>query len=307
MTVGNIVTATIGLYRSRFKDYIILAFQSLLWIVIPIFLLGVVFAVLFGGIAAAGTDPGSALGLMILLGIVFFVLLIYCLAHSVAYSAAISRLTFGELIQMPETPKEAHRFTHRRMWKFIWAGFLFAVILIGAYIGLLIGLIVFAAIGGGLAAALGGGVPGSGSATVISTLISIIAVLVFFWAFTWLIARLFVYDTILAVEEQVAAAETIGLSWQLTNKNAFRVSMVILLAVLVSLPVLLIAQGLSIWAQLQAASSPGAVGALIVLMSFVISLFVSLLTVPLWQVVKSVIYYDLKSRQEGIDLKFSAS
>jgi hypothetical protein len=95
LSLGNVVSAGLRIYRDHFKLYYGLAFTAYLWIILPI----------------------------------------YGWAKFAAILALISRLAFSELIERPETVDQARRHVMPRMWNFLGAGILVVLILLGASIG----------------------------------------------------------------------------------------------------------------------------------------------------------------------------
>ena len=49
-------------------------------------------------------------------------------------------------------------------------------------------------------------------------------------------------------------------------------------------------------------SSAQTIGGLLILVGFVLSLLSELLVMTFWQVIKAIVYYDLRNRREGGDL-----
>ena len=108
LSVGNVVSAGLRIYRDNFKKYYRLAFIGSLWALIPIY--------------------GWAK---------------YC-----AYNALIARLAYGEVTEKPETIQDANRLIKGRMWSFLGAAilvglrFLLAYILGGIAVSIVTGVIV---------------------------------------------------------------------------------------------------------------------------------------------------------------------
>ena len=88
LSVGNVVSASLRIYRDHFKSYFGLALVTYLWLLIPI----------------------------------------YGWAKYSAISALISRLAFGEVSEKPETVSDAYREVNPGMWSFLWAGILTSLI-----------------------------------------------------------------------------------------------------------------------------------------------------------------------------------
>ncbi len=113
LSVGNVVSAGLRIYRDNFKKYFKLAFFGYLWIFVPV----------------------------------------YGWAKYSAMMGLISRLAFKEVSEQPEAVKEAQRHIKPKMWDFFAAGLLVSLILMGALISYFIvvgiALGVIAAIVGG--------------------------------------------------------------------------------------------------------------------------------------------------------------
>lgn len=106
LSIGNVVSAGLRLYRSHLKQYFGLSVKAYLWILIPIY--------------------GWAKFLMI--------------------SALISRLAFSELVNQPESTSTAQSQVNPKLWSFLVAAILVGLILLGATIGLYILASILAAL-----------------------------------------------------------------------------------------------------------------------------------------------------------------
>ena len=107
LSVGNVVSAGLRIYRDNFKKYFKLAFFGYLWIFVPI----------------------------------------YGWAKFSAMMGLISRLAFGEVAEKPEALRDAERYIKPKMWDFFVAGLLVSLIFSGAMIpyfmvfGIVLGII----------------------------------------------------------------------------------------------------------------------------------------------------------------------
>lgn len=97
LSIGNVVSAGLRIYRDHFKSYFTLAAQAYLWVLVPIF----------------GWAKYSAI------------------------SALISRLAYQEVLERPESISEARPIVSKRMWRFFSQGILLSLIFIGALLGLI--------------------------------------------------------------------------------------------------------------------------------------------------------------------------
>jgi len=261
LSVGNVVTAGIRIYRSHLKDYFLLALRAYAWLLVPV----------------------------------------YGWAKFAALSALLSRLAFGELVNQPESVDSGTRHVNSKMWQFLVAGLLLFLISFGIIIGfgIAVGIItvMFAAL-----------------SAVGNTLITIIGVLIFIAAFflallgmMWLFTRFYIFDLPLAIEDDIDATSTISRSWELTKRYVWRILGISFVAWLITLPFSIAVQIVSsiiqaIYAVLLRESSP-----VFTVIYFIVIIALSFASgaavLPFWQAVKAVVYYDLRTRREGLGLK----
>ena len=93
LSIGNVVSAGLKIYRDHFKDYYYIAFIGALWSIIPI----------------------------------------YGWAKFMANMGLISRLAFGEVTSKPEKIEVARKHTHPQLWRFLGAGIAVGLRFIGFY------------------------------------------------------------------------------------------------------------------------------------------------------------------------------
>lgn len=107
LSIGNVVTGGIRLYRDHFQEYYPIALIGYLWVIVPV----------------------------------------YGWAKYAAMHGLIARLAFREAIERPETVQQARQQVEPRMWTFLGAGCLIFLIAIGVMfagsfaLGLILGLI----------------------------------------------------------------------------------------------------------------------------------------------------------------------
>ncbi|NES00753.1 MAG: hypothetical protein F6J86_44440 [Symploca sp. SIO1B1] len=249
LSVGNVVSAGIRLYRTNSDVYLPLALVAYLWIFIPFY--------------------GWAKYYMI--------------------SGLMSRLAFTELIEQPETVGTARARVKSKLWYFLCVGFQVGIRLLGVYLlgAIAIGLIsgIFSSID-----------PILGAITIILSSIILIVFLIRFFS------RFFVAEIPLAIEGNMTGGESVDRSWQLTEEAVGRIQMIAVIAFLVTLPLVALTGYLPNILFLVLAPDFAASG-LATLISVLISLVGGILVLPFWQIIKAVVYYDLRSRQEGLDLQ----
>ena len=293
LSVGNIVSAGLRIYRDNFAKYFKIAFLGYLWIFAPL----VILVIAVAAISAIFVNGSSySLGLFVLVLVVALVTLFYASARFAAMSGLIARLAYGEVAEQPEAVAEAQRQVKPKMWSFLFAGILSSLIFFGVAICyfLLSGIVAY-----------GGFALGQNSAIAIA--ITVVTSLVFIIGAIWLVSRLFLIELPLAVESGVTASGTIGRSWELTKGAVGKIQLVIFISFLISIPVIIAVQIVSTIAQVAIAAilsnSPPAitVGAFYVLY-VAFTLASGAFMIPFWQSIKAVIYYDLRVRREGMGM-----
>lgn len=264
LSVGNVVSAALRIYRDRFKLYWKLAFISYLWVLVPV----------------------------------------YGWAKSSAISALISRLAYSEVIEHPETVEEARRHVMPKMWSFLGAGILVGLIVTVVTFG---AIFAFVFLGSIFATILGQNT----TAIIVFILLGIVAFIAFIIGYIRLVSRLFIVDLPLAIEDNLTATSTISRSLQLTKGFAGRLQWIWIVAFLISLPISLFVQIVSFILQgilsVLFANDSVIFGFLYFLMLVVLSFASGSLLIPFWQAIKAVIYYDLRSRREGLGLQLRDS
>jgi hypothetical protein len=258
LSVGNVVSASLRIYRDHFKSYFGLAFVANLWLLVPI----------------------------------------YGWAKYSAISALISRLAFGEVREKPETVSDARREVNPRMWRLWWAGILTFLIFLGVS---LIGGIAIAIVTGGAAAIFGQNSP------IVAVLLVVVAVIAFFIICIRLLSRLLIVELPLAIENNIGASSAISRSLELTKGSVGRIQWIVLVAILVSLPITIVVQILATIIQVFLSRVLGAESGIYYLVSYLLTLPLSFgssaLQTPFWQAMRAIIYYDLRSRKEGLGLQ----
>lgn len=263
--IGNVVSAGMRLYTSHLKAYLGLSLKAVLWSLIPI----------------------------------------YGWAKACTINAQIARLAFSELVNQPESVKTAEDRISSRMWSFLGLQILVSIILFFANFGLSI-------VGGFITAIpaliLRNSSQGSGGLALLG-LIQLLVNLATFVAYIWVYSRVMIPELPLAIESNVDVGTSISRSWDLTKGSVLRIQGVVLVAGLITLPLfilVLIPIMLFVPIFFATSSSPDTVGSAVVffiLSILIVALVVGVLTMPFWQAIKAVIYYDLRSRREGLGLQ----
>jgi hypothetical protein len=258
LSVGNVVSASLRIYRDHFKSYFGLAFVASLWSLVPI----------------------------------------YGWAKYSAILALISRLAFGEVREKPETVSDARREVNPRMWRFLWAGILTFLIYIGVSLvgGIAMGIL-----------AVGAGAIFGQNSPIVAVLLVVVTVIAFLIIYIRIVSRLLIVELPLAMENNIGASSAIGRSWELTKGSVGRIQWIVFVAILVSLPITIVVQILAAIVQtgLRAVLAPesGIFFLVYYILILPVSLGSSALLTPFWQAMKAIIYYDLRSRKEGLGLQ----
>jgi membrane-anchored glycerophosphoryl diester phosphodiesterase (GDPDase) len=258
LSVGNVVSASLRIYRDHFKSYLGLALVASLWLFVPIY----------------GWAKYSAI-----LGL-------------------ISRLAFGEVREKPETVSDARREVNPRMWSFLGAGILTFLIYIGVYVA---GSIAIAILAAGAAAIFGQ------NSVAIAALLVVVTVIALLIIYIRIISRLLIVELPVAIENNIGATSAIGRSWELTKGSVGRIQWIVFVGILVSLPVTIVVQILSWIVESVLKAVLGAESGIFFLVYYLLILLLSFgsgaLVTPFWQAMKAIIYYDLRSRKEGLGLQ----
>jgi hypothetical protein len=255
LNIANVISAGMRLYRSHLKKYFLIALKAYVWLLVPIY------------------------------GWVKFY----------ALSALISRLSFGELVNQPESVSEGERFVNSRLWEFFVNMILmFAIsISIGLVFGLIGGLLI------GISAVLLGGLQDVTN-IIIYGLIVLVFMIISCIGILWIGIRFYLVDVSLAIENDVNGSSTINRSWELTKGNVGRILLISLIVFLITIPIQFIIR--LIFPTLLKQGDP--------IFSSIFSLLIlgltfvgSALILPFLQTVKAVVYYDLRSQHEGLSLQ----
>lgn len=110
LSVGNVVSAGLRIYRDNFKKYLKLAFIGYLWIFVPV----------------------------------------YGWAKYSAMMGLLARLAYGEVAEKPEAVKDAQRQIKPKMWDFFVAGIVVSLIIFGAIIPFSIVMGIVGAVAGAI-------------------------------------------------------------------------------------------------------------------------------------------------------------
>ncbi|MEQ9666835.1 hypothetical protein [Coleofasciculus sp. G2-EDA-02] len=239
LSVGNVVSASLRLYRDRFKLYFGLAFQAFLWGIVPI----------------------------------------YGWAKFYQIQGIISRHAVSEFSEQPETIDSIRNQLDRKMWDFWIAQILIGLIALGVNFGLSIA----SGIIGGIAPSL-------------ESIINLVTLGIYLWVY----AHFFLTELPLAVEGNMKPKTAINRSWELSKGFIPNIMGIIAVASLITIPlglIVLIPILITIPTVLINPSPEALLTALgmLVPLLFIAFACIGLLVMPFWQIIKALIYYDLRN------------
>lgn len=291
LSVGNVVTTGFQLYKNRFKSYFLLALKAYFWLLIPV----------------------------------------YGWAKFLAISALISRLVYGELINQPEAVAGGTKYINSKVWQFFLTFVLFIFIALIVWIIL---YIVFIIIGVIVVLVFGGSASSLQTGSVRNTVLVTLSLAISFIGAVLILIRFFVLELPLAIEHNMNATSAIRRSWILTKSFKYQIISIYFVSFLTTLPLLalsgsvcslilgfdgsnfliayplitLITLANIIYRAFQFLSG-GTIDqdTIVKLLFSIFALCLSILSgaiqLPFWQAVKAVVYYDLRTRKEGLGLK----
>jgi hypothetical protein len=300
LSVGNVVSAALRLYKDHFKPYLGVAFRGTLWSVLPFFVL--LFPLVIG--AFLYQVNAAIAGIFFIVAIIAWLFFwSNCIAKYLTHLALLSRLSYQTLINQPETVKQAHQQIIPKRWRFLLVQIftsllVFAITIIPRIFLVEVPTRIFEDITNNL-----------------GLFIILIGQFLYLALYLWATSRLFIPEVPLAVENDITNSNSIRRSWDLSKGFAWKIATIILVANLATLPIYILAgiplvigffATAPLWTQSYDLSSLpylGGIAFLALLAAILIFVFLNVLAIPFWQSLKAVIYYDLRSRKEGIGLE----
>lgn len=296
LSAGNVVTVAIQLFRQKGDDYLTTSLQSYLWIFLTFLGAG-----LLGG---GGYVIGQAMGLKdwnqlsLLVGILALIPLAYGRGRKTAAGGGISRIIFNKLVSRSETKEDIQTKIFSRTWAYFRGELWFWLALTGLFFGFffVLGMILETFFSSFQESDISDFLINAeaNSDSMLASIIAVIILIILFYIgmvlfFSYFVARLWLFDVVMALED-ATAIQAIRRSWQLTRKHGRQSLAVVSICSLLMMPPYILSSLLSVF-------------------SIFGTLFIIIASFPLYQAVKAVIYYDLRSRNEGLtfDLEFVAT
>jgi hypothetical protein len=301
LSIGNVITTSITLYKSNFKRYFQVSLRATGWLLLIV--LVILVAAIVGGVLYAITNSGL-IGIPVVIGLILGSL--YCSAKYATDRAVICRLAYQELIDAPETVAVATQQLIPRTWGFLrltWLISLYiSLVSIVAAIVLFIALmIVTAVIVYGLKLPVENPV-----AAIVIVLAAVGAFFLWMLVLVRYYAYWFVAELPLAVEQTRSANTSIARSQQLISTVVGRVILIVTLVFLMMIPINTLGNGPSLIGQVMISASTDlptqTIGGILMIGGLFLNLLSELFIMPVWQIIKAIVYYDLRNRREGGDL-----
>lgn len=269
LSIGNVISAGLRIYRHHFKTYLLLALKALFWSLIPV----------------------------------------YGWAKNYQIQAIISRQAYKELLNQPESVSTTRTQLNYRFWDFWIAQILIGLIVTGVYISLTIvsSFIVSIPLDIVHASVVDASNPNPGVSLMINSIQLLLGFCVFMICI-WFYSHFFLAELPLVVENKMDSTTCLGRSWELTKGLVIRVQIIALLAALITAPIVLLTLSPVFFLNsvISASSSTDVILSTAFLMGVlgvVLSVIGSTLMMPFWQAIKAVIYYEIRTRREGLGAK----
>jgi hypothetical protein len=326
LTVGNILTVGLILYHSKLKAYGLIGLRAMAWMLLMVAAILLILGMMVAAFVPAMASPnlegfnGGMFGVGVLLILPAIPLGIFCSAKYLYNEALIARHAYLRLVEQPEDFGQTNQALRRKLWQFwlvrllvtlIWIAAMFALWMLTTIVSLPL------------------------QAFLLTVGANELFLNLLFWLYLltqiagwvgqmWVTGRFFLAETAIALEENVGAAKALDRSWMLTRQNDWRVVLVLGVGTILTTPLyglcflvpfVVLGTGLiPIMPTLGTAESvEGFVEGYVPWVLWAIGLYFALLTIvnvaviPFWQTMKAAVYYDLRSRRDGMGLSLRHS
>ncbi len=266
LSVGNVVTAAIQLFRSHFKQYLGLTLRAYLWVLVPLY--------------------GWAKFLMI--------------------HAMISRLAFGDLMGQPESEAEARGQLEDKKWGFLGLAFLVGLISFGVVIAFYFAIIILILIGVAIVAVVGqDNIAVLVILGIVGFIAFILFLVGITWVYSRLIISElpFAIESVSNAAASVGRSWELTKGYVLRIQGIVIVAFLMTLPLQIITQALAFIFQIFL-SRFFSEESPLFL-LISILSGYLIGIGSSLFIVPFWQAIKAVIYYDVRNRTEGLGLEIS--
>ena len=284
LNIGNTINTAFRLYRDRFQTYVFFAVRACLWSLLPLILQLILSQLLYQTITP---EQGSDIGLRLFI----FPIQIFSAAKYLFNNAVISRLAFQDIIYQPETAGQAEKKVKPKMWRLWWMQVLIGLLGAAIILPITLSLVLVSFI------------------PILGVLLILPASFCLAFFFLWLSARIYIAELPLVIEDNLGSWQAIKRAWHLTKNSAWRIVGVMFIASLLIIPVYILSVALASipfwfnssedWQTL--AENPLFFRQMAMFSYGLITIFLllSILLVPFWQSLKSVIYNHLLDQKKN--------
>ncbi|MFO0151098.1 MAG: hypothetical protein ACK525_20040 [Microcystis sp.] len=284
LNIGNTINTAFRLYRDRFPTYVFFAVRACLWSLLPLVLQLILSQLLYQTITP---EQGSDIGLRLFI----FPIQIFSAAKYLFNNAVISRLAFQDIIYQPETAGQAEKKVKPKMWRLWWMQVLIGLLGAAIILPITLSLVLVSFI------------------PILGVLLILPASFCLAFFFLWLSARIYIAELPLVIEDNLGSWQAIKRGWHLTKNSAWRIVGVMFIASLLIIPVYILSVALASipfwfnssedWQTL--AENPLFFRQMAMFSYGLITIFLllSILLVPFWQSLKSVIYNHLLDQKKN--------
>ena len=298
LSIGNVVTTSTILYRSNFKRYLQVSLRATAWLIALV--AATVGFITVGSLLFVATQSWLV---FIPVSLGWIGITLYLMAKYATDRAVVCRLAYQELIDAPETVSVATGHLRPKIW-----GFLRLSLLSGLYISLIafLGYMAFAIAIGIVTWILFTVMPSPGVFTyAILGILGITLVLLWIVIVIRFYAYWFVAELPMAIESTNSASVSLRRSRQLSSNTVRTLVLIITVAFLITLPISGISSVPSLIGQAMTLSdtqSTVAAGSFLIFLGVLLNIAIELFIMPFWQIIKAIVYFDLRNRREGADL-----
>ncbi len=307
LSIGNVVSLSISMYKSHFKQNLKVAVNAAIWVGLSkasfLLLLLVVVAQVGVFLFSKFTEVNSYFEPLIqgfvnpfFTAIVLIVCILFLIIGSAIFKlrqAQIARLTYSFLLNQPESLQQVLVALNSKIWHFWWLGVKVGFINMG--VNTLLNRVEI-----GITEKLSTSPSLDGIEIVLTVIQCAISI--------WVSAVLSLAYVVFSVEGKQAHS-TISRCWNLAKGFAPKITIIGLLAAIVTMPPYLAAFSLPV-AAFTSLLHHGTPSRFYIFLASIglflaISWLLDLLLIPFTPIVNAVTYYDLRQRKEGVDLRLS--
>ena len=310
LSAGNIVSIAVQVTLDHWRAYTAKSLLTHLWLYLTLGGVALVLMIGFGMVMASGNAGAGVLLLMVIPLCIYGAA--FGLARFTATGGLFSRLVYNVLAHQTESEAVSRRQIYSRTWAYLRATLWFSLVTFIVSIAFRAIDVVLGVVAAPLLNALQAATADTAAGplmALITTLFALLRLLAELLATYYVTARLWFFDTILALKDGENARASVSRSWERTLNQGWHVTTVMFIGSLVTLPIggLIILPAIILlistvnFFSLEAGfwgNPQGFVFSIIGI--FLMVILGSILMFPLWQAIKAVSYYDCATINAGL-------